>query len=154
MANVKFFSLIIGLIVLAGAATAATCASDAYRKACSSCSFDKDGRIDQSCSEGYQSSGQTCVSTAYPIMAAKYAGGKCPDVDTCAAELRSCTAQYATGNDKADCQEGSLAICYSAADQCVRSAAVKCGEIENTCPGSAATFLALFGGVAFLRTRR
>ncbi|MFN7991504.1 MAG: hypothetical protein U0R44_05080 [Candidatus Micrarchaeia archaeon] len=150
----KHISLMIGLIMLAGTSYAMGCAEDAYSKACNSCSFDKDGKIDQSCSSGYQSSGKTCVSTSYPIMAAKYAEGKCPDVDSCADELRSCTAQYSTGNDNADCLEGSVAVCYSAADACVRSAASKCGEIQNPCLGSTATFMLLFGGMAFLRIRK
>jgi hypothetical protein len=84
-------------------------------------------------------------------MAAKYADGKCPQVDGCASELSSCSAQYATGNDKADCQEGSVAVCYAAADQCMKQAAIKCGEIEPPCPGAGAGLVLLLVGIGFLK---
>lgn len=129
----------------------AGCASDAYNKACASCTFDADGKIDQSCMGGYKASGTACVSTSYPIMAAKYARGECPAVDACAEELSSCVAQYSSGNDRADCTEGSVGVCYAAADSCTRSAAGQCGEIEKQCPGSAATFILLFAGMAFVK---
>lgn len=144
--------ILLGLFALGGIAWAG-CASDAYAKTCSSCPFDADGKVDQSCKSGYQSSGTTCVSASYPIMSAQYAQGKCPAVDACADELRSCTAQYSSGNDKEDCMEGSAAVCYSAADQCVKRAAISCGEIEKPCPGSAATFILLLCGALFVRLR-
>lgn len=153
MANVKIFSLILGIIAVAGTA-AAGCASEAYCNACASCSFDENGRIDESCQQGLQSSGTACVSASYPIMSVEYARGKCPEVDACADELRTCTAQYSSGDDKADCQEGSVGVCYSAADACVRSAAVKCGEIVTQCPGTGATFALLFAGLAFVKIRK
>jgi hypothetical protein len=142
-----------GILVLMAGAAFAGCASEAYSKTCASCAFDSNGKVDQSCKGGYQSSGTTCVSASYPIMSAQYAQGKCPQVDSCAEELRSCTAQYSSGNDKADCEEGSTAVCYSAADACVRSAATKCGEIEKQCPGSSAGFILLFAGLAFVKLR-
>jgi len=146
------FVLVLGLLLVAPLAFAG-CAADAYSKACASCPFDENGKTDQSCSGGYKASGTACVSASYPIMAAKYADGKCPQVDSCASELSSCVAQYSSGNDRADCQEGSVAICYSAADQCTKSAAVKCGEIESPCPGSSAGLILLLVGVGFLKIR-
>jgi hypothetical protein len=140
------------LVLISG--SFAGCASEAYAKTCASCGFDKDGKVDQSCSKGYQTSGTACVSTSYPIMAGKYATGQCPQVDECAAELSSCNAQMSTGDDKADCAEGSKASCYAAADVCTRSAAVKCGEIENqTCGGSSAAFVLLFAGLGFVHLK-
>jgi len=146
--------ILVGLVLsaLAGAVFAG-CASEAYQKACASCSFDANGKIDDSCRQGYQSSGTTCTSTSYPIMSAQYAQGKCPQVDACAEELHTCTAQYSSGDDRADCQEGSVAVCYSAADACTRSAAKACGEIEKDCPGSSATFLLLFLGLGILKIK-
>jgi len=149
MAPIRFLGVVLGLFFLAGLLHAG-CAQDAYSKACASCSFDASGKIDKSCQQGYQSSGTACVSSKYPIMAGKYAAGQCPQVDACADELRSCTAQYSTGDDKADCQEGSVAVCYSAADQCTKQAAIKCGEVEQQCPGSAAAFILLIGASLFL----
>ena len=119
--------------LLIGASFAVSCAADAYRKTCASCSFDANGRVDQSCSSGYKNSGISCTSTSYPIMSGKYAAGECPQVDACASELQSCVAQYSSGDDRADCNEGSLAVCYSAADSCTKSAAVACGEVEQQC---------------------
>ncbi|NYZ73611.1 hypothetical protein H0O00_00550 [Candidatus Micrarchaeota archaeon] len=93
------------------------------------------------------------MSTSYPIMAGKYAEGKCSAVDECASELQSCMAQYSTGDDKADCQEGSVGVCYAAADECTKQAAVKCGEIENPCAAPAA-FILLFAGLFFVRVKK
>ncbi len=143
----------IGLVLFLAGASFAGCAYDAYTKTCSSCPFDENGKVDQSCKSGHQSGGTSCVSASYPIMSAQYAAGKCPQVDACANELRSCTAQYASGNDREDCQEGSTAICYTAADNCVKRAAIECGEIEKQCPGSAAGFVLLLAGFAFARLR-
>jgi len=119
--------------LLIGASFAASCAADAYRKTCASCSFDANGRVDQSCSSGFKNSGISCTSTSYPIMSGKYAAGQCAQVDACASELSSCVAQYSSGDDRADCQEGSVAVCYSAADSCTKRAAIACGEVEQQC---------------------
>ncbi|NYZ60336.1 hypothetical protein H0O01_01410 [Candidatus Micrarchaeota archaeon] len=119
--------------LLIGASFAANCAADAYRKSCASCSFDANGKMDRSCSDGFRSSGISCTSTSYPIMSGKYAAGQCTQVDECASELSSCVAQYATGDERADCQEGSVAVCYSAADECTKKAAITCGEVQSPC---------------------
>ncbi|MFH0884652.1 MAG: hypothetical protein V1861_03000 [Candidatus Micrarchaeota archaeon] len=149
----KFILISVGILVLLSGAAFAGCAAEAYSKTCGSCSFDENGKVDQSCKDGYQSSGTTCVTTKYPIMTVKYAEGKCPAVDSCAEELRSCTAQYSSGNDKEDCQEGSVGICYAAADECVKKAAITCGEIESPCPGASEGFILLFAGLAFVKLR-
>ena len=153
MKTMKKAILLLTILLFANAGFAG-CASDAYHKACASCQFDAGGKIDSSCQGGYQSSGTACVSTSYPIMSAKYAKGECSEVDACAAELRSCTAQYSSGDDKADCSEGSVSVCYSAADQCVKSAAVKCGEIESPCKLPAAIFGMIFFGAGFAMQRK
>ncbi|VVC04446.1 Uncharacterised protein [Candidatus Bilamarchaeum dharawalense] len=146
--------LIFGLILILTGTLFAGCASDAYGKACASCPFDSQGKMDQNCYGGYKASGITCTSTSYPIMSGKYAEGKCSAVDECTSELSSCTAQYQSGNDKTDCQEGSLSICFAAADSCMKSAAVKCGEIESPCATPAAGFVVLFGMLGFLKIRK
>jgi len=152
MTTIRFFGVLV-LLLFAGAVFA-DCAADAYTKACSSCSFDANGKIDKSCQQGYQASGTACVSSGHPIMAGKYAAGQCPQVDACAEELSSCAAQYSSGNDKADCQEGSVAVCYSAADQCTGQAAAKCGEVENPCKAPAAILLLLLGAVGFVSMKK
>ncbi len=151
----SIFGLVVAIAFLSLASVSfAGCARDAYNKACSSCSFDSNGKIDKSCQQGMQSSGTACVSAGYPIMSTQYAAGKCPQVDTCAADLQACTAQYGSGDDKADCQEGSVGVCYSSADECIKKAAIKCGEIENSCPGSSTAFVLLFAGFAFVKLRK
>ena len=140
------------LLMLAPVAFAG-CASESYAKACTSCSFDAQGKIDQSCMDGYKTSGTACVSTSYPIMAAKYSAGNCSQVDQCASELQSCVNQYSTGNDSDDCKEGSVAICYASADECTRSAASECGEIQNVCKPPAAMVLLVLAGALFYSRR-
>ncbi|MDD5339713.1 MAG: hypothetical protein PHV13_00505 [Candidatus ainarchaeum sp.] len=149
----KMFAVIL-VLALVSLAFSMSCAADAYRKACASCPFDENGKTDKSCSGGYQASGTACISAAYPIMAGKYASGECPAVDACASELSSCVAQYSSGNDRADCQEGSVAICYAAADQCTQQAAVKCGEIENPCKAPSFIMLLLLAGAAFYSRKK
>lgn len=152
MANSKYL-IMAGIFLLFVSALHAGCASDAYAKSCASCSFDANGKIDSSCSSTNKAAGTACVSTSYPIAAGKYAAGQCAQIDACASELQSCQAQYTSGNDKADCQEGSVAVCYSAADHCVQQAATKCGEIEKQCPGSSAALVIplLLAGFVSLR---
>jgi len=134
MDTIKFIWILCGILLIAQVAYADSgCSAKAYQSACSQCSFDANNKMDQNCLQQQKSGALACVSTTYPIMSASYAKGECSAVDDCAAELASCVAQYSTGDDKADCQEGSVAICYSAADACTKSAAKKCGEIENFC---------------------
>jgi hypothetical protein len=141
------------LVLISG--SFAGCASEAYAKTCASCGFDKDGKVDQSCSEGYKNGGTACVSTSYPMMAAKYAEGKCPQVDTCADQLRSCISQYNSGNDKADCAEGSAGVCYATTDACIKSAAAKCNDLEaETCPNPIEIFSFIFAGLVFVKIRK
>jgi hypothetical protein len=142
------------VLAFASLAFSSSCAADAYNKACTSCSFDANGKIDQTCSGGYKASGTACVSTSYPIMAGKYASGGCPAVDECAGELTSCVAQYSSGNDKADCQEGSVAVCYASADECTKQAAIKCGEVEQQCNKPAIMLLVILAGAVFFSRKR
>ncbi len=149
----NFSRIMFGLFVvlLFAGVSFAGCALKAYQDACYSCSFDANGKIDQSCSSGYQASGTACVSTTYPITAGKYALGQCPKIDVCASELRSCTSQYSTGNDKEDCSRGPLQVCYANADTCVAQAAIECGDTpqRSQCLPSFA-LLAVLAGALFI----
>ncbi len=147
-----FVLMLFGL--LAGAAFAASCAADAYRKTCASCTFDSNGKVDQSCSGGYKQSGIACTSAAYPIMSTKYAAGQCPQVDACAAELSSCVSQYSSGDDRDDCREGSVSTCYHAADRCTQRAAIACGEIEDPCNAPAFILMAALALAGFAYYRK
>ncbi|MEM4366804.1 MAG: hypothetical protein QW035_01585 [Candidatus Anstonellales archaeon] len=143
------FFIILATLVLFQIAFA-DCAEDAYVQACSSCPFDESGKMDPSCYNAKRSAGTACVSTKYPIMAAKYAAGECHALDLCISELQSCVNKESTGNDRVDCQEGGTRMCYSIADRCAMQAAMKCGEAESICPGSSGLIvLAALGALAF-----
>lgn len=135
--------LLLAVLVLAGAVAAADCAYNAYRESCSGCSFDAGGKMDSACSGAYKAKGTACASASYPIASASYAQGKCPAIDDCASELSSCTSQYKGGNDKEDCQAGELEVCFRVADECMRQAAVKCGETAGSCPSGTGLVLLL-----------
>ncbi len=142
------------LFVLTANIAFAGCASDAYGRACSSCDFDKDGKIDQSCSSTYQAAGTTCISATYPAIAAKYAAGQCPALKQCISDLTACNAYYSTGNDSADCQNGSKMTCYENADVCVANVDLhQCGNEMKLCPSSIFAFTLLFVGFCFVRLK-
>lgn len=149
----KLMTIVLTTLLLLGLTIAADCSANAYRNACASCSFDANGKIDSQCMGGQKAAGIACTSTSYPIASAKYAKGECSEIDTCASELSSCTAQYSSGNDKADCAEGSVAICYAAADQCVKQAAIKCGEIQSPCSAPTGMILLVAGLVGFAKLK-
>lgn len=140
-------------VVLSGI-LAADCSYDAYLKACANCPFDANGKINEACMGGYKASALSCISAKYPVMSTKYSAGECPEVDACASELSSCLSAASSGNDKQDCAEGSVKICYSSADTCINKAAIKCGEIEQQCPGSSALILLTLGLLGFYRMRK
>ncbi len=137
----------IAFLLLGGLAFAG-CAENAYRAACSGCKFDANGKIDSDCMRAEKAKGIGCVSASYPLMSAEYAQGKCPAVDACASELQQCLSNAGSGNDKADCAEGSSATCYFNSDICVQKAATKCPP-QQPCPAAPALIM-LVGGAVFL----
>lgn len=145
MEKTVFLKATVMVLFLAGFAFAG-CSENAYRSACSSCSFDANGRIDQQCMSAQKSGGIACVSSSYPLMAAEYAQGKCPQVDQCASDLQACLSQVGSGNDRADCAEGSATTCYATSDICVRQAAAKCPP-QQPCQAPAALIMLVIGGV-------
>jgi len=141
---------LLALLVLSGSAFAMTCAADAYSRSCAGCGFDANGKMNQTCYQEKKAAGIACVGGAHAIASAAYAAGKCPGIDACAAELSACQAQYASGNDKADCAEGSVSVCFSASDHCVDRAAAECGEKPPACTGAPALIMLAFAGIAFV----
>ncbi len=126
-------SIVFLLLLIFGLVSAAGCAESAYRKACASCPFDANGKMDKNCYDSYQQSGISCIAQVYPIATAKHAAGQCPQIDRCAEELRSCLNIYSEYTDKEKCEIGT-AQCFSEADSCVFYAAADCGEkIELPC---------------------
>jgi len=142
MAKTILIGTMVALLLFSGAAFAGmSCAADAYARSCAGCTFDENGKIDQKCYQEKRSAGIGCVGASHAIASAAYAQGKCPGIDACADQLRSCQAQYASGNDKADCAEGSVAVCFSASDHCVDSASLECGEKPPECKAPAAMIM-------------
>lgn len=144
MALVKLFGALMALVFLAGIASAG-CGSEAYARACSSCSFDANGKMETSCYNGIKTSAISCYTTAYPVTYANYTQGKCPEVDDCISELESCKAQYTSGNDREDCREGSVGVCFASADACMSRTAAKCEGVQNPCGGTTSFILLLLG---------
>jgi hypothetical protein len=150
---VKIKILLIALLVC-GAAYASTCSYDAFMQACHSCTFDASGKMNQSCYEQYQQSGQSCVAVTYPVLAGVYKAGKCPQVDTCASELQSCKSIYETGNDSADCNNPQIEECFIQSDVCVDKAASACAGVSlSSCP-LMMILPAILGGALYSQSRR
>ena len=154
MAKTIFFGTMVALLLLSGVAFAGmTCAADAYRNSCSGCPFDATGKMDQKCYNEKKAGGIACVSASHAIASAEYAAGKCPGIDTCASELQACQAQMGTGNDKADCAEGSVGTCFVISDNCVDKAARDCGEKPPDCKAPTGLIL-LALGAAFVFAKK
>lgn len=126
-------SIVFLLLLIFGLVNAASCAENAYRKACAACPFDANGKMDKNCYDSYQQSGISCIARVYPIATAKHAAGQCPQLDKCAEKLRECLNIYSEYTDKEKCEIGT-AQCFSDVDRCVLYAAADCGEkIEPPC---------------------
>ncbi len=130
------------VLALASLTFAATCASKAYGASCAKCGFDKEGRMNQECFQAEQAGGVTCLFAAYPLESISYQSGDCPAVDVCKERLETCKAVYSSGNDKEDCDFGSINRCFRSADSCVAYAVKNCksnppGDLENIAPDPA-----------------
>ena len=146
MAKTILLGTAIALLLFSGAAFAGmTCSADAYRNSCAGCGFDASGKMNQTCYQEKKAGGIACVSTAHAIASTEYAAGKCPGIGTCASQLQSCQSSVSTGNDSADCKEGSMNTCFAAADICVDSAARECGEKPPECKAPAGLIMLVVG---------
>jgi hypothetical protein len=150
MAKTILLGAIIALLLFSGVAFAGmTCAVDAYRNSCASCPFDEKGKMNQTCYSEKKSAGIGCVSAAHIIASTAYAQGKCPGIDACASQLTACQSQVTTGNDKENCNEGSMGMCFATSDICVDRAALDCGERPPECKAPTGLIL-LVAGLAFV----
>ncbi|MBI5227440.1 hypothetical protein HY988_02515 [Candidatus Micrarchaeota archaeon] len=141
MLNRKIFVILILVLGFATVSFAATCASKAYASSCLKCTFDKDGKMDSQCFEGYQSKGIACLFSAYPIESIQYKAGACPAIEACINKLETCKAAYASSNDKYDCEVGNINHCFRRADTCVADAVKHCDtpspdKVEDIAPPS------------------
>lgn len=121
--------LVIALLLLAGLSHAeATCALDSFQKACDSCSFDANGKMDQECWKQYESEGTTCLGISYPMMSAKYTFGSCPQMDECVQRLSACKEMHKSGSDLVDCKNPEMLYCFLKGDNCAQAANAVCTE--------------------------
>lgn len=125
----------------------ATCSENAYREACNQCPFDRNGKMDTACYEAKKQAGIGCITSAYPVAAAKYASGKCPQISTCISKLKKCDEAASTGNDMLDCVGGARVSCYIQADRCIMNAATECEAPEREVCGFFAILLFIGGGL-------
>ena len=101
--------------------------------------------MNQSCYQEKQAGGIACVGTAHAIASAEYAAGKCPGIAACASQLQTCQAQQGSGNDKADCTDGGMGVCFAMSDSCVDKAALDCGEKPPECKAPTGLILLVVG---------
>jgi hypothetical protein len=125
-------ALALGLLIIfmmAGAANAAaSCASGPFIKACSACTFDASGKMNQACWKSYESEGQTCLATSYPMMALKYELSGCEQLDTCVQRLSACKEAHKSGSDAVDCKSAGMINCFTVADTCAERASEVCAD--------------------------
>jgi hypothetical protein len=125
-------ALILGILaisLMAGIATAAAaCASGPFIKACGACTFDASGKMDQACWKSYESEGQTCLATSYPMMALKYELSGCEQLDTCVQRLSACKEAHKSGSDAVDCNNAAMIKCFTVADTCAERASAVCAD--------------------------
>ncbi|MFH1785159.1 MAG: hypothetical protein ABH842_01905 [Candidatus Micrarchaeota archaeon] len=125
MIKVYFLIILVGLITLS---SAATCAQKSYSTSCQKCNFDANGKMDQDCYNGYQTSGKGCLFAAYPLESIAYAGGNCPAIDSCVDRVQTCKAIFSSGSDKIDCMTGDISNCFVQGDKCVALAVKDCSK--------------------------
>ncbi len=120
---------IIFIIAMAGVANAvATCASEPFLKACNACTFDANGKMNEACWKQYESQGQTCLGTSYPMMALKYQFSGCEQLDTCVQRLGACKEVWKSGSDAVDCKSVGMINCFKTADICAERANAVCAD--------------------------
>lgn len=145
----KPFVLAIVALLALSAFSYAGCSENSYVAGCSSCKFDNaTGKFDRSCTDAKKNEGIACLSASYPIAMSNYKAGNCSAVDTCISDLNYCTADASSGNETADCAEGSMRTCYSMADTCFNKAAQKCSDIKMPACGAPASLALIAGGAS------
>ena len=138
------------------------CAASAYVQSCNKCTFDATtGKMDPACYSSYQSWGTKCIAEKRPLLASKYSSGNCPAVDACASALSTCKSSASSGNDKTDCLNPMVGMCFTDSDACVVAAEKKCtsgpedmiDDLISDCPLPIIMILGL-PVMAFLYSRR
>lgn len=156
--------LFMGLLILTSLVFAATCAQKSYSASCTKCKFDQNGKMDQACYEGYQTSGKACLFGAYPLESIQYSSGNCPAIDVCVDRLQTCKAMYSTRNDQLDCDVGQINHCFIRGDACVAKAVQNCSGTPpdelidlsppaGWCDGFFYLMIPLFVGVFYYKKR-
>ncbi|HID45610.1 MAG TPA: hypothetical protein EYP34_07645 [Chromatiaceae bacterium] len=121
------------LLSAALSAAGGTCAYESFTKACSNCPFDANGKMDEKCFKGYESSGTTCLAKTYPGMSLSYTFGSCPQMDECVERLSACKEARKSGSDAVDCNNAEMIECFRMGDRCADAADEVCtgGKTEE-----------------------
>lgn len=154
MANIKILTVCFGLLIVASMSTAG-CAASAYQQACAQCTFDANGKMDKACYDSKISSATTCYMTKEPEISAKYFAGQCKNIDRCINIMKSCQATKTTGNDRLDCQQGTVSSCFVNADACFNKQIRSCEDEQlpiQLCPTSF-MFLGICVGFVYLQKK-
>lgn len=128
----QIFIVMVSFLFFSAIASAATVSADSFTKSCNTCSFDSSGKMDKKCWEDIQDGAKTNLALAYPSMSFKYQfGGGCAALDQCIAALQSCKALRTSGNDRSDCYQGDVMVCFKMADSCAEAANKVCTEDKS-----------------------
>lgn len=122
------FGIILIFMISGAANAAATCASGPFQKSCNVCTFDANGKMNEACWKQYESEGQTCLATSYPMMALKYQLSGCEQLDTCVQRLSACKEVWKSGSDAVDCKSVGMINCFKTADICAERANAVCAD--------------------------
>jgi hypothetical protein len=127
--NVRLFILVVfAALFLSGLSFAATCSYDAFIQSCAQCPFDAYGKMNETCSDSFQTDAKTCLGKEYPIMSGKYLFGQCPQIDECVSKLTACKDANRPGSNKDECSNQGSKNCFVMADQCAVAANKICSE--------------------------
>jgi len=74
----SFIIVVFATLCFSGLAFATTCSYDAFIQSCANCPFDAYGKMNETCSDSYQSDAKTCLGKEYLVMSTKYLFGQCP----------------------------------------------------------------------------
>jgi len=123
-----FILVVFAALFLSGLSFAATCSYDAFIQSCTQCPFDAYGKMNETCSDSFQTDAKTCLGKEYPIMSTKYLFGQCPQIDECVTKLTACKDANRQGSNKDECSSQASKNCFVMADKCAEAANKICSE--------------------------
>ena len=123
-----FIAAAFTVLALSGIAFA-WCATDQYDLACEQCLGLNGGnpdKMDDMCYAAKQARGIHCFQSAYPETYTAYRAGNCSEINGCMGALNDCVDSEKSGNDRRDCEQGTLVHCFREVENCM-------GQVNNIC---------------------